>query len=120
MLVDPGFVPAAGLSGPAGAPAPVSTECSVLTPPAADPTAFEQVALRIKVFTRDLFTCQQPGCRKIEGNTSQLVCDHIKPHRGSELLFWDEANLQTMCKPCHDTLKQQAEQASLHHRGVWD
>ena len=77
-------------------------------------------ALRIKVFTRDLFTCQQVGCGRLEGNTSLLVCDHIKPHRGSELLFWDEGNLQTMCKPCHDTLKQQAEQATLHHRGVWD
>jgi 5-methylcytosine-specific restriction endonuclease McrA len=55
----------------------------------------------------------------VEGNTSLLVCDHIKPHRGKEELFWDEGNLQTLCKPCHDSLKQAEEQASLQHRGVW-
>ena len=74
-------------------------------------------ALRLKVFLRDLFTCKR--CGRIEGNTSLLVCDHIKPHRGDERLFWDEANLQTLCKPCHDKLKQAEEQATLNQRGVW-
>ena len=77
-------------------------------------------ALRLKVFLRDLYTCRMPGCGRLEGNTSKLVCDHIKPHRGNALLFWDEANLQTLCKPCHDTLKRQEEQATKHHQGVWD
>lgn len=27
--------------------------------------------------------------------------DHIIPHCGDERLFWDEANLQTLCNPCH-------------------
>lgn len=76
--------------------------------------------LRLDVFLRDLFTCQMPGCGRLEGDTSQLVCDHIKPHRGDERLFWDKANLQTLCKPCHDRLKQKEEQASRHMRGVWD
>lgn len=76
-------------------------------------------ALRLKVFTRDLFTCQRPECRRLEGNTSKLVCDHIEPHRGDERKFWDESNLQTLCKACHDRLKQAEEQASLHQRGVW-
>lgn len=48
-----------------------------------------------------------------------LVCDHVKPHRGDERLFWDEANLQTLCKPCHDRDKQREEQASRAERGVW-
>jgi 5-methylcytosine-specific restriction endonuclease McrA len=74
-------------------------------------------ALRRKVLLRDLFTCSK--CGRLEGNTSLLVCDHIKPHRGDERLFWDETNLQTLCKSCHDTIKQQEEQASLAHRGVW-
>lgn len=61
---------------------------------------------RIAIFTRDLFTCQMRGCARLEGDTSQLACDHIKRHRGDEALFWSDANLQTLCKPCHDRLKQ--------------
>lgn len=74
-------------------------------------------ALRFKVFTRDLFTCK--GCGRLEGDPSRLVADHIIPHRGDARLFWDEANLQTLCKSCHDRLKQAEEQASRHTRGVW-
>lgn len=65
--------------------------------------------LRLATFTRDLFTCRM--CKKIEGNMSKLICDHIVPHRGDPGLFWSESNLQTMCKPCHDGAKQRAEQA---------
>lgn len=67
-------------------------------------------ALRIAIFERDHFTCQWPGCGRVEGNTSLLVADHRRPHRGDERLFWDEANLWTLCKPCHDGPKQRAEQ----------
>jgi 5-methylcytosine-specific restriction endonuclease McrA len=74
--------------------------------------------LRLQIFRRDLYTCQC-GCGLMEGNTSLLVCDHIKPHRGDERLFWDETNLQTLLKSCHDSAKQRAEQASLNQRGVW-
>jgi 5-methylcytosine-specific restriction endonuclease McrA len=65
--------------------------------------------LRLVIFARDLFTCQMEGCGRIEGDTSQLVADHIRQHRGDERLFWDEGNLQTLCKPCHDGVKQRAE-----------
>lgn len=65
--------------------------------------------LRLAIFERDLFTCQMAGCGRIEGNTSLLVADHREPHRGDERLFWDERNLQTLCKPCHDGAKQRAE-----------
>lgn len=74
--------------------------------------------LRFRVFIRDGFQCQC-GCRRIEGDTSLLVADHRKPHRGDERLFWDENNIQTLIKECHDSAKQKAEQASLHTRGVW-
>lgn len=30
------------------------------------------------------------------------VVDHITPHRGDKALFWDRANWQPLCKPCHD------------------
>ena len=65
--------------------------------------------LRLRIFARDLFTCQMPGCGRIEGDTSQLVADHRRPHRGDEALFWDEGNIQTLCKPCHDGAKQREE-----------
>lgn len=66
-------------------------------------------ALRLRIFVRDLFTCQMRGCGAIESDTSRLVCDHIRPHRGDEAMFWNEDNLQTLCKPCHDRLKQAEE-----------
>jgi 5-methylcytosine-specific restriction protein A len=28
--------------------------------------------------------------------------DHIVSHHGDEALFWDEDNLQALCKSCHD------------------
>lgn len=74
-------------------------------------------ALRLEVFLRDLYRCKR--CGHADGNTSNLVCDHVKPHRGDERLFWLESNLQTLCKPCHDGEKQREEQESRHHRGVW-
>lgn len=66
-------------------------------------------ALRWEVLRRDLFTCQWPGCGRVEADTSQLVADHRRAHRGDEKLFWDRANLQTLCKPCHDSRKQRQE-----------
>lgn len=42
--------------------------------------------------------CQRLG--RIEAAT---VVDHVVPHRGDELLFWDAGNWQPLCKRCHDT-----------------
>lgn len=41
------------------------------------------------------------------------MVDHIKPHRGNELLFFDPTNLQSLCKPCHDGAKQQLEKSGV-------
>ena len=30
------------------------------------------------------------------------VVNHITPHKGDQALFWDEANWEAVCKPCHD------------------
>ena len=30
------------------------------------------------------------------------VIDHIIPHRGDPILFWDRSNWQPLCKDCHD------------------
>lgn len=67
--------------------------------------------LRWQVLVRDLFTCRR--CGRVEGDTSQLVADHRVPHRGDERLFWDEANLQCLCKLCHDSAKQSEERRGL-------
>lgn len=68
--------------------------------------------LRLNILKRDRFTCQWPGCGRVTGDTSQLVADHRRPHRGDAALFWDEDNLETLCKPCHDGPKQRAEIAA--------
>lgn len=76
--------------------------------------------LREQTFTRDLYTCQMSDCGVVISEPRRRICDHRKPHRGDEALFWDPENLQTLCKACHDTAKQREEQGSLHQRGVWD
>lgn len=37
------------------------------------------------------------------------VADHVRPHRGDAALFWDETNLQSLCRPHHDRDKQATE-----------
>ena len=51
---------------------------------------------------RDEPTCRMCGQRA-------TVADHIKPHRGDLQLFHDPANLQSLCKRCHDSTKQRQE-----------
>lgn len=63
--------------------------------------------LRWSVLTRDLFTCTR--CGRLEGDTSKLVADHIRPHCGDPVLFWDDANLTTLCASCHSGAKQRSE-----------
>lgn len=73
-------------------------------------------ALRASVLLRDRFTCAM--CGRIEGDTSKMVCDHIKPHRGDDALFWSESNLQTLCaSPCHNAHKQARDIADALSNG---
>ena len=37
------------------------------------------------------------------------VVDHVTPHRGNQVLFWDTSNWQPLCKRCHDGRKQREE-----------
>jgi 5-methylcytosine-specific restriction endonuclease McrA len=50
---------------------------------------------------RDQVLSEEPLCRASCGRAPAVV-DHIRPHRGNEQLAFDRANLQAMCKPCHD------------------
>jgi 5-methylcytosine-specific restriction endonuclease McrA len=67
--------------------------------------------LRMQILIRDMFTCQMSGCGRIEVNSSLLVADHKVQHHGDEDLFWNPSNLQCLCKPCHDGIKQRMERS---------
>jgi 5-methylcytosine-specific restriction enzyme A len=41
-------------------------------------------------------------CRVAGRLKPAAVVDHVVPHRGDPVLFWDEGNWQGLCKPCHD------------------
>lgn len=72
----------------------------------------EWQALRKRVFERDDYTCQWPGCGTIclpGDRVRPPVADHVEPHRGDRSLFFDDDNVQTLCKPCHDSKKQALE-----------
>lgn len=54
---------------------------------------------------REGFLKSHPLCKRCEADGRVVVAtvvDHIKPHRGDKLLFWDHDNWQPLCKPCHD------------------
>lgn len=66
--------------------------------------------LRIVTFERDGFRCRL--CGRVEGRSPMLVCDHIEPHKGDRAKFFNPKNLQTLCKPCHDSEKQRQERGT--------
>lgn len=47
-------------------------------------------------------------CLREDIVTTATVCDHIDPHRGNPERFWN-GPFQSLCKPHHDSAKQQAE-----------
>lgn len=50
-------------------------------------------------------------CLREDIVTTATVCDHIDPHRGDPERFWN-GPFQSLCKPHHDSDKQQAENES--------
>lgn len=51
-----------------------------------------------------------PSCRRC-GQPATVV-DHIKPHKGDQVLFWDRRNWQALCAHCHNAAKQREERRS--------
>jgi len=49
---------------------------------------------------RQLVLHEMPVCTECQHNASRDV-DHIIPHRGDPVLFWDVGNLQALCTRCH-------------------
>ncbi len=55
---------------------------------------------------RKMYLAMHPLCAQHDKDgevVAASVVDHIIPHRGDWVLFWDETNWQPLCKPCHDT-----------------
>jgi 5-methylcytosine-specific restriction enzyme A len=48
-------------------------------------------------------------CAQQGRTTIAVLVDHIKPHKGDSGLFWDKTNWQSLCKHCHDSIKQRIE-----------
>jgi 5-methylcytosine-specific restriction protein A len=48
-------------------------------------------------------------CEKQGRTKAAVLVDHIKPHKGDSQLFWDKSNWQSLCKHCHDSVKQRIE-----------
>lgn len=54
---------------------------------------------------RTKFLDENPLCadhRKRGLVEAATVVDHIVPHKGDQVLFWDKNNWQPLCKSCHD------------------
>ncbi|MFV3289133.1 HNH endonuclease [Pseudomonas sp. NY11955] len=65
---------------------------------------------------REQYLSDNPLCAYCERNgrtAAAGVVDHIVAHRGDMVLFWDQTNWQSLCKPCHDSVKQAEEAAGL-------
>ena len=68
---------------------------------------------------RARFIKQHPLCRMCEQSrllTPDTVVDHIVPHKGNVQLFWDVKNMQPLCKPCHDSVKQSIDRIGIDHQ----
>ena len=59
--------------------------------------------LRTRTLKRDGHSCQMPGCN----NTKKLHVHHIRPWSIAAHLRFEPDNLITLCKQCHDSIKNQ-------------
>lgn len=63
---------------------------------------------------REGFLRKHPLCAQCERQgvvEAASVVDHIVAHRGDMELFWDRANWQSLCGPCHNSWKQRLEKS---------
>lgn len=52
-------------------------------------------------------------CDELGHVVAATVVDHIKPHKGDEILFFNPKNLQSLCKQHHDSTKQREEKSGV-------
>lgn len=63
---------------------------------------------------------KEPLCRmcKAEGRIVPAeIADHVVPHKGDWHTFFDAENLQSLCRPCHDSVKQRMEAGTFQPVG---
>ena len=48
-------------------------------------------------------------CAAMGRDTAANTVDHVVPHNGDPVLFWDEDNFQSLCAVCHAGIKRQQE-----------
>jgi 5-methylcytosine-specific restriction enzyme A len=63
---------------------------------------------------RKLYLARHPRCRMCQAQgkiTAATVVDHVRPHRGDLVLFWDERNWQPLCESHHNSAKQKEEKS---------
>lgn len=61
---------------------------------------------------RAAWLADHPLCAECERQgrlTPATVVDHIKPHRGDPVLFWDETNYESKCAACHNAKTARGE-----------
>ena len=56
-------------------------------------------------------------CKQEGKLTAATVVDHITPHKGDLALFYNQDNLQSLCKLHHDSAKQKAEIKKINEIG---
>lgn len=56
---------------------------------------------------RAAYLAQHPTCCRCPRPAT--VVDHIMAHKGNMRLFWNRANWQPLCAPCHNGAKQSEE-----------
>ena len=49
------------------------------------------------------------GCLAVDRTELAVLVDHIIPHFGDRVLFWDSNNWQPACRWCHDAVKSRLE-----------
>jgi 5-methylcytosine-specific restriction protein A len=45
--------------------------------------------------------------------TQATIVDHVTPHRGSQQLFWNKNNWQSLCSAHHSSTKQMQENGKI-------
>lgn len=50
-------------------------------------------------------------CKRGGRVTAARVVDHVVPHKGDQLLFFDQGNWQALCFSCHNSRKQRIERS---------
>lgn len=93
---------------------PRSTSCGSLPSPRSAAGASWQHLYKTNRWqkVRRIHLAGEPLCRICADDgyiTPATVVDHIKPHKGDEALFFDPANLSSLCKLHHDSVKQSEE-----------